>query len=279
MTYRNILLHLDANPECAHRINATLDLASRLDAHVTGLAVAGITPVPFSPEMAASAQIFAEVHEHLYRQAEGAAQRFESTAQQQGYVQVETRVVSERELDALTLEARYADLIVIGQRDPANGAPDSAIATPGDVVLACPRPVLVIPYIGAPAGFGKHVLIAWNGSREACRAVTDALPLLKLAERVTVMAVDPEISDQAHGPSPGEDLAKFLARHDVKITVDPDYGEVDDTGSELLSRATDLGADLIVMGAYGHSRAREWVFGGVTRTILGSMTVPVLMSH
>ena len=279
MSYRHILLHLDAGPACALRINATLDLASRLAAHVTGLATVSVAPLYYYPENAMAGQIVAEWQSQLERQARTVTGNFEAAARAHGYTGVETRIDNTNELGSLTLNARYADLVVIGQTDPAEAARDVSRITAADVVLACPRPVLVIPCTGAPAGFGRHALIAWNGSREACRAVADALPLLKRAERVTVMAVDPEINDQAHGPTPGADLAKFLARHGINTVADPDYGEVDDTGAELLSRAADLQADLLVMGAYGHSRAREWVFGGVTRTILNSMTIPVLMSH
>ena len=277
MSYRHILLHLDAGAACTLRINATLDLASRIDAHVTGLATVSVAPLYYYPENAMAGQIVAEWQSQLEQQARTVTARFEAAARAHGYTGVETRIDNYNELGALTLNARYADLVVIGQTDPA--ARDVSRITAAGVVLACPRPVLVIPYTGAPAGFGRHALIAWNGSREACRAVADALPLLKRAERVTVMAVDPEINDQAHGPTPGADLAKFLARHGINTEAHPDYGEVDDTGAELLSRAADLQADLLVMGAYGHTRAHEWVFGGVTRTILNSMTIPVLMSH
>ena len=155
----------------------------------------------------------------------------------------------------------------------------AVLVSPADIVIACARPVLVVPYIGAAADFGKNVLVAWNGSREACRAVSDALPLLKKANRVTVMAVDPEIGEFGHGALPGADLARFLAHHDVNVEARNDPGAVADVGEELLSRIADCAADLLVMGAYGHARAREWVFGGATRTILRSMTVPVLMSH
>ena len=277
MSYRHILLHLDAGAACTLRINATLDLASRIDAHVTGLATVSVAPLYYYPENAMAGQIVAEWQSQLEQQARTVTARFEAAARAHGYTSVETRIDNYNELGSLTLNARYADLVVIGQTDPA--AREVSRITAADVVLACPRPVLVIPYTGAPSGFGRHALIAWNGSREACRAVTDALPLLKRAERVTVMAVDPEISAQAHGPEPGADLAKFLARHGINTEAHPDYGEVDDTGAELLSRAADLQADLLVMGAYGHTRAHEWVFGGVTRTILNSMTIPVLMAH
>ncbi len=136
-----------------------------------------------------------------------------------------------------------------------------------------------MPFIGTHTGFGRRVLIAWNGSREACRAVTDAMPFLTAAEHVTVMAVNPMVDERGHGEAPGADLAAFLAHHGVNVEAQADRTPVRDIGEELLSRVADDEADLLVMGAWGHSRAREWVMGGVTRTMLSAMTVPVLMTH
>jgi nucleotide-binding universal stress UspA family protein len=279
MSYRNILLHLDGLPACRHRVEAALDLAVRFDARVVGLATTGTMVLPAGFNMVPSGELIGQWQEYLEKQAHGAVAAFEEAARLKGVSKLESRIWDGSEIPAITLGARYADLVVIGQVDPASRGADGSHLLPGDVVLGCPRPVLVIPYIGAPAGFGKHVLVAWNGSREACRAVTDALPLMQKAQRVTVMAVNPEIGDNQHGQWPGADLAAFLAHHDVKVEVQADNGAVDDIGEELLSRVADIGADLVVMGAYGHSRAQEWVFGGATRTILTSMTVPVLMAH
>ena len=137
------------------------------------------------------------------------------------------------------------------------------------------RPVLVVPYAGRHEGLGSRVLVAWNASREAARAVHDALPLLTRARSVVVLAVDPPDEDHI----PGADIAAHLAHHGVHVearhTVAPDI----EVGDELLNLISDLGADLLVMGAYGRSRWREAVFGGATRHILAHMTVPVLMAH
>jgi len=279
MSYRNILLHLDSHAACSKRIAAALDLGERFGARVTGVAPTGNLVVPYAMDMAPPGELLVEWQETLQRQARTAADAFEAAARQAGFVRVETRVAEGSDIPAITQGARYTDLVMIGQVDPAGTGVGQEEMSAGEVVLGCARPVLVVPYIGAPVGFGKHVLIAWNGSREASRAVADALPLLKKAQRVTVMAVNPEIDERGHGELPGADLAAFLAQHDVSIEVEADRGAQDDVGEELLSRIADLDCDLLVMGAYGHSRAREWAFGGVTRTILRSMTVPVLMSH
>ena len=279
MSYRNILLHLDSLAACRHRVAAALDLAQRFGARITGVAPTAVLVVPYAMDMAPPGELIAEWQETLQRQARKAADALEAAARQAGFVRIETRVAEGSEIPAITQASRYADLVVIGQADPADSDADQEALPAGEVVLACARPVLVVPYIGAPAGFGKNILVAWNGSREASRAVSDALPLLKQAQRVTVMAVNPEIDERSHGELPGANLAAFLAQHEVKVVVQSDRGAQGDVGEQLLSRIADLECDLLVMGAYGHSRAREWAFGGATRTILQSMTVPVLMSH
>jgi nucleotide-binding universal stress UspA family protein len=142
--------------------------------------------------------------------------------------------------------------------------------------MSAGRPVLMVPYAGRFPDTGKRVLIAWNAGREAARAVTDAMPLLSKAQSVEVVAFG-EGGD--HGEVPGADLALFLARHGVKATAARQHAPGVDIGNQILSRAADVNADLIVMGAYGHSRLRELALGGATRSVLDAMTVPVLMAH
>jgi len=122
-------------------------------------------------------------------------------------------------------------------------------------------------------------MVAWDGGREAARAVSDALPFLRRAQSVEVAVFDPERAAQRHGEQPGADIGLALARHGVKVQVARQSGAGFDVGAQILSRAADTSADLIVMGGYGHARVRELVLGGVTRTLLEAMTVPVLMSH
>jgi nucleotide-binding universal stress UspA family protein len=141
------------------------------------------------------------------------------------------------------------------------------------------RPVLVVPYIGTGERIGRTVTVAWDAGREAARAVADAMPLLERAEKVHVLVVDPRPSADGHGEEPGADLALHLARHGVKAEVNRTEANDIGTGDVILSWLSDADSDLLVMGAYAHSRLRELVLGGVTRRILDGMTVPVLMSH
>jgi nucleotide-binding universal stress UspA family protein len=150
---------------------------------------------------------------------------------------------------------------------------------PEEIVLSCGRPVLVVPYAGAFADIGRRVLIAWNGSREAARALHDAMFLLGGAEAVTVIEIDPPAPGVAAPAATTAQVAAALSRRG--IAAKPESDTSGDIGVEdlLLSRASDLGADLLVMGAYGHSRMREFVLGGVSRSIFRHMTMPVLMAH
>lgn len=176
----------------------------------------------------------------------------------------------------LILNARHTDLVILGQsKTPA--LLDRHVAD--HVALGCGRPVLVVPYIGAGSTLGERVFIAWNGRREAVRAIHDALPLLERAKHVTVMAINPRAGAEEHGDVPCADICLHLARHGVEAeAAEVESGDVG-VGDMLLSRAADASADLIVMGAYGHSRIRELMLGGVTKHLLEHMTVPVLMSH
>jgi nucleotide-binding universal stress UspA family protein len=195
-----------------------------------------------------------------------------------GFERSEWRESRTDALGVVALHARYADLVVIGQQNsqwPSGVHKDFERSMPA----AAGRPVLVVPYAFERRPVGRQVMVAWNASREAARAVNDALPFLKRASQVHVIAFDPAKGHAAHGEEPGADVALYLARHGVKVTVSR-YGSAGvDIGSQLLSRAFDLSVDLIVMGAWGHSRLREFMLGGVTRTLFESMTVPVLMSH
>lgn len=170
--------------------------------------------------------------------------------------------------------ALYADLMILGQREeedllsgelPADFLPR--------VLVESGRPALILPYAGKIGTIGRTVLVAWKETREAARAVSCALPWLKRAGQVHVIGSGEGMDESLRS------LQRYLTTQGVAATTHAGGPEEGDVGNTLLSRAADLGADLLVMGSYGHSRAREWVLGGATRTILRTMTLPVLMSH
>jgi len=276
MSYKTILVHIDPGKRCATRVEVAIRLAQKHNAHLVALHASA----PFEPPGYVLAEMGPAIIEAQKHATAAELARTESEFVKQtsaaGLRSAEWRTAVDDPVDAMTLHARYADLVVIGQGEISDGS-NIAADFPARLVLAAGRPVLILPCVGKFATLGKRVLVAWNASREATRAVTDAIPLLQLAETVHVMAVNP--SPGEHGKVPGADIGLYLARHGVRVDVKTDHGAEIDVGNELLSRAADLDADLIVMGGYGHSRLKEWVLGGATRTILESMTAPVLMSH
>jgi nucleotide-binding universal stress UspA family protein len=276
MSYKTILVHIDPGKRCSVRVDVAIRLAQQHDAHLVALhAIAPFEPPGYVMAEMGPAIIDAQkaVAAKELALTEGGFNKQVSAA---GLRNVEWRSAVDDLTDAMTLHARYADLLVIGQVDASEHSHVPA-DFPARLVLAAGRPVLILPSVGSFATVGKRILIAWHPSREAARAVTDAIPLLQRADSVHVMAVNPKAGE--HGTVPGADIGLYLARHGVRVEVKTDHGAEIDVGNELLSRAADLDADLIVMGGYGHSRLKEWVLGGATRTILESMTVPVLMSH
>jgi nucleotide-binding universal stress UspA family protein len=279
MSWKTLLVHLDRDARSAARLEIGIALAEALDAHLVGLFALNAEYIP-SFVRAEAGSLVEEAVRRNRAEAEAAARKaFDAAVAKRGNGRTEWRASNQDALGAVRLSARYADVVLIGQHE--SGTEERAGVSPGfadEIVLSTGRPVLLIPYAGRfGAGF-KRALIAWNGTSEAARAVSDALPLLTRAEAVEVISFDPP-GGLEQGRAPGHDVALWLARHGVNVTVavQPSGGE--DVGALLLSRADDFGAQLLVMGAYGHSRMREMVLGGVTRTVLGSATVPVLMSR
>lgn len=280
MEYKTMVVHLDAHPRRRARIDIAFQLAEKTGSHLVGLFAVDPAPMPRYVDGQWSNSLMAAVQEETAELRMRAHLEFQAAAARHPGVNCEWREDGGGALDAVSLSARYADLVIAGQYQPGADV-DSRVGRhfAEDLVLLAPRPLLMIPYTGTFKTLGQRVLLAWNSSPHALRAATGALPLLAGASEVSVMVFDAEKGNGAHGQLPGGDISLFLARHDVKATVSSQRSVDGDVGSAILSRAADLGADLIVMGAYGHSRVRERVLGGATRTIFESMTVPVLMSH
>jgi nucleotide-binding universal stress UspA family protein len=281
MSLKDILVHLDARPQAMTRLALAAGLARRCGAHLTGLFVVDVTSTIVGVADAGSGAVLAGLIEQMradaLARAAGVEVSFNEALAREG-IAGEWRLAEGITAELVALHARYADLAVLGQADPSDGEP-AAAATISSAIFDSGRPVLIVPYAGSVATIGRRVLVGWNAGREATRAVHDALPLLAAADSVTVTAVNPRRGLGAHGEEPGADIARHLARHGVRVTVEhsvaPEIGAAD----ILLNRASELSADLLVVGAYGHSRVREFLLGGVTRSLLHQMTVPVLLSH
>ena len=279
MAYKDLMVQVDDARSCAARLQAAVDLAVAHDAHLTGVyVIADPSPAAFVSGYVPP-DLIDTLQRHAHERAEAALARFAEVATR-NQISFETRidrVLYTAVADALGTSARYADLAVLGQADPDD--PEGPRYLPEEVTLASGRPSLVVPYIGPAATLGQRITIAWNASREAARAVNDALPLLTGAQAVDVIAVNPGGTPFGHGEEPGADIALHLARHGIKVEVQRIETRDLDVANTILSHLADRGSDLLVMGAYGHSRLRELVLGGATRTILRDMTVPVLMAH
>lgn len=279
MSYPTILVHADTSRHAAGRIRLAANLAYECGSHLVGAAMTGISRFVYPDStMPIAMDLIGKQIETMHERADEAVAMFDKVSQQAGVTSYEHRKLDDEADTGLALQARYADLVVVSQTDPEEPVSNIVGALPEYVMLNSARPVLVVPNSGQFDSVARHALVAWNGSVEATRAITGALPLLKRSARVTVAVFNPGAHYGLHGEQPGADIALYLARHGVKLDVTAQRTSLD-IGSALLSMAADIDADLLVMGGYGHPRFRELMLGGVTREILATMTLPVLIAH
>lgn len=280
MSYKTILVHVDDSAHVAARIAAAAAIAIAQDAHLIGAAVTGISRFvdeavavnPYNPAIT-------PYLDTLRKRALVCLDRFDEQVRRIGVLSFERRLVDDEVSGGLSLQARYSDLVVVGQSDPGEPARAVDANFPEYVAVTSGTPVLIIPFAREFARIGTHAMVAWNASREARRALQDAIPLLQAAQQVDVVVFNRVAPPDPHGGEPGADVVQYLQRHGVAAalqTEDVKHGEL---GAALLSMATASSTDLLVMGCYGHTRFREMLLGGVTRHVLASMTVPVFMSH
>lgn len=280
MAYRTILVHCDASRAAHARIELAANLAERHQARLVGLHARPYYVPPFYDVGGYVLDQLMTEYAGALRESEDISGRTFAAATKGKAISTEWRSANGPAEEILALHARYADLTVVGQHEPdtLSKLPISS-SLPEHVALATGRGVLVVPFIGVHQPVGRDIILCWNASREAARAALEALPVLKAASNVTVLVVEPMASPSGHGSEPGADVAIWLSRHGVKVTVQRDIGPDADVGKVILSRVVDHGSDLVVMGIYGHSRLREVIVGGTSRTMLSDMTVPVLMAH
>lgn len=273
-----IVAFVDGQTETAGILEFAGELAQEHGSHLTAVFM---QPLPDStpPEMFARGEGISHVIEahqaELERIEADHRARFDGIVRRHG-IRSEWRSLPYLSGD-VEVHAHYADLAVVARPDP----PDHTAGPRGlveSLVLTSGRPVIVLPPRGT-ASRVRRILVGWNARREAVRALADAMPLLVRAEAVQVLVVDPERRRAGHGQEPGADIARHLARHGAHVEVQRLSSGGEDVGRVLLSQAAGFGADLVVMGAYGHSHLNEWMFGGVTRTVLREAGLPVLMSR
>ena len=254
MAVKDILVHLDATPAGETRLKLAANLAAANAAFLTGAYFNG------------------KAGNGGATQGDDMQRRFAGTLAERA-LDGEWHAADGPEAPDFGDLAKAADLTVLGQHS-TNGGP-----RPEEIVVAAGRPVLVIPYAGSFEHVGRRVLVAWDDTREAARAVNDALPLIDKAEAVTVMFVGPQETALKRTQPSLERVVRHLQRHAIDANSEASLSTDIAVSDVLLSRAADLDADLIVMGGYHHSQWREALLGGVSRELLRHMTVPLLMSH
>lgn len=283
MSYKTIVVHCDQSRHAPARYALAAQVAHACGAHLTGVALTGISRYAEWNDTLGAWPLPPNVLDHLRRQAAAALSAFEHDVAAAGVDTWSSSLLEDDAESGLLLHARYADLLVLSQTDPGDLQFGISRPLPPELLLQGGRPLLLVPTAAsaaqAPAPtISRHPLLAWDGSAQAARAFTDALPLLHLAERVTLLVLNAERDPARHGTEPGADMALFLARHGVKVDVMREFTTAE-IGAALLCAAAERGCDLLVMGGYGHRRLQETLLGGATRSILREMTLPVLISH
>jgi nucleotide-binding universal stress UspA family protein len=280
MAYKDLIVYLDPSEAGRRRAAFAVEFARVHGAHVTGFTLTPTGAIPyFAPE---TPPIFLppEFLENARAAAQAALSLFEDAARRAG-VSFETRPIEglPPALPGLfTASTRHADLSILPQ------PPDRSLALAQEMLVeralyASGRPTLIVPLADGASAQPETVIAAWDGSQEAARAFNDALPILQRAKRVVIMVAMPHRHAHDYGEEPGADIALHLTRHGIAAEVRRSDEPGASIGSVILAQARELNAGMIVMGGYHHSRLREFVLGGPTRTVLEHMTTPVFMSH
>ena len=280
MTYKTIMVCLNEVDRIERLLDFAIEIADHQNAHILGLYVIPAVQIYPSVTIDVSSQVFDAYREFFKRHAQRVKDSFDSCMRRSGLraewclVNGETPLVA----NAVIEHGMAADLIIASQVDRSDSF-GVELDFVERLVMGLGRPLLLVPNATTSRTLRGKVLIGWNGTREAARAAFDAIPLLQQAEAVTITWVDPQKTLEAPRTVPCAELATALTRHSVTTTAEgfPTAGLT--AGQALKMRALDLGADLLVMGAYGHTRISEFVFGGATDFMLKNMPIPILMSH
>lgn len=280
---KTIVVQVDGSPEQEARLRAGSLLANAFDAHLVGSAATGISWLDYSLLVGSmGAPMMPESDFNGVRDAvQERLDAFSTAVSRQGVASFETRMLEDDARYALLLESRYADLVIVSREaEPVvvPGIPAQARSLPEYIALHGARPVLVLPPGWTGPTLPGTAIVGWDGSMQAIRAISAALPLLRRADAVKLTLVNPGAMAEIHGEEPGADMALHLARHGVKVDVVIETTR-SSTGEALMQVARGHGASLLVTGAFGHSRYREFVLGGVTRSLLARSTTPLLIAH
>ncbi len=281
MSISTILVSLNAQDRAEEVLRIACELARKHEAHLIGMyVVPDVKPVAMFEAYLAT-DFFDEQQKHFNKCGDEMRRLFKKETSKHSFTAewVQVQAINQILADDVIANSGQADLIVINQTDMWTTSLDPEHDFTDRLIMASGRPVLIIPNSGEFKTIGKRVIIGWKATREAVRAVHDALPILVKSEKVTLVTIDTQVASYSEEISSTHQMVEMLRRHGVK--AEEQALIISDIPAEeaLLNEAATLGADLIVVGAYGHSRLRELLLGGVTRFLLNHMTVPVLMSH
>ena len=279
--FKTIVVHVGDSSEMSDRLHAAALLANDFEAHLIGSAATGVSYVNYAMLYGSMAMAATEAEfESLRVTGRERLARFEEEARRLGVQSLEGRLHDDESGIALLLQSRYADLLVTGQsmQNQAASAWAAAAGLPSYLALHSGRPVLVVPPGHTSQTPSATIAVGWDGSLHAMRAITFALPLLQRAALVRLLIVNPNPVLETEGDEPGAGMALFLARHGVPVEVTVQRSD-SPQGDAILRLAHEGDCGLIVAGAYGHTRFRELVLGGVTRALLTRATIPVFLAH
>ncbi len=281
MAIRDLLVLLDDGKYCKERAEAALSFASEQGAHVVGVALAIRSTISDYIGVKLPAGFGEEQRKAVEEAAHTAIANFEEMAKSSG-VSYETHIIAKsvaRAPSALAFYARHTDLTVLGQSDPDHGNAAFNTALMEGVLFESGRPIYIVPYVGNKNSRAHVAVVAWDGGHKSARAVNDAIPLLKTRDETIILVINPDERTDAHGSIPGADITAHLARHGINARIERTTNRDIGPDKVILNFLAETSADLLVMGAYGHSRLREMALGGVTQTVLKEMTSSVFMSH
>ncbi|MDA4846726.1 universal stress protein [Hoeflea poritis] len=279
MPYKTVLVILRSEEDCDHVLDEALQLTRTFGSHLIGLHAEAAVKVSYAaPIEIPDASVFKADESEIQERMGEMGTKFKEKCDREG-VSWEWRPIrslsGDNALSALS-SARCADIVVVRQHEEEK---QEDFADLEALVLEGGRPVLFVPYVNRKAEPVKHAIIGWNGTRESARAVWDALPFLTTAEKVEILCVDPEETAEQSRSMAGAEIAAALTRHGADVTINTEISDGLPAAAIIQNRMADTGADLLVMGAYSKSRLREYLFGGVTRTMLQSMPNLTLMSR
>ena len=277
MAYKSILTYLDNTERCTQWMEYAIELALKHNAKLLGIAPREIASSLYVGDFVSANSLWLEdLQKRIDADAEEAVLRFDAMCEERSLPAYEGRCVDGSPIEVLRRESLFSDLIVVGQYLPDAQTPTSVAGMTESLLMGAGRPVLVVPALGSFKPDVGNVLVAWRESKESGIALHQSLSMLKMANSVEVVEVAGKADSKAEATL--DRVVSYLDLHGIPAS-DKVIVSREDVGNILLSHACDAGTDLLVMGGYGHARLREWVLGGVTKTILETMTLPVLMAH